>query len=182
MSNEVVKIISNGENMVFQNSAKMRFRPTVVLMPCEWSKDQSKILGLSACMEKFVGKEDTQDAWAPNSENRVVQCYRAIQLLSKCSKIHEDTLCACYYTMSIDDDIRTRNEYISKLRNDGFPDVENARKEIIDQKVPDEAVDKIVGALLAQGTKPDIDELKMELEEGHINNTAQVDTALSLTY
>ena len=117
------------------------------------------------------------NAWTPGPDNRVIQCYRAVQLLSKCPEIYEDTLCACYHAMDMTShDTATRDTYLDRLKDEGFNNIRSIRQSIINKPIPDEIVDILVGTLIDSGVDPDIDELSMELRQGHINKTAQVET------
>jgi len=173
-----VKIVSGESTTMSLGNTILNCVPAVVLMKSTWFTEKRSVLGLSA----FVEKSGNLSSWAPStSNNRVVQCYRAIRLLSNCTEISDDTLCACYYVMSVGkDDESTRNIYLQRLKESGVTNVESIRKEILSEKIPDDVIDKIIGALIASGTKPDTAELCAELELRHINKTPQVETALAM--
>lgn len=195
---KVVKVVSVGRTTIFRDKTKLHCTPSVVLTKPTWPGGQDTILGLSACIErehplpKTVVSTNTKDdaesismlneaeVWAPSSENHIVQCYRAILLMAKCPELHDDTACACYYVMdTTDNDIATRNAYMNRLRENGLNNIESIRDEIIQEKVPDNVIDQTIGALINSGSQPDKEELIIELEEGRINRTNQVNAVLS---
>ena len=69
-------------------------------------------------------------SWAPNNGCDIAQMYHALRLLSCCTAVYDDTLCACYYVANpnLDDNAR---RYLSSLADSGIPDVLRTRNNIL---------------------------------------------------
>ena len=75
--------------------------------------------------------------------NSPIQLYRGLQFLSRCSDIQEDTLCACYYAADRRLRDETTSHYLNSLKDAGFEDAEDFRKELLSKDIDQDALDLI---------------------------------------
>ena len=110
------------------------------------SNDNDARVGLE--VHSADGKTLCRKFWEIQPPVKLRQAIRSLKLLEMCSRIEDDTLCACYYAASRNLDETTRR-YICSLKHGGFTNIESCREQILKDANEDDLELKKLANLLA---------------------------------
>ena len=124
---------------------------------------------IGLCLFKPDNRSYYQFWGVHGAPSNLAQAMRGLRLLGQCPVIQEDTLCACYYAAGrhLDD---TTEHYLDSLKQTGFTDVEEARLNVLAEKIDEDVfINNVLEPLAQQGTKFNIKEIIDEVKTGNLS-------------
>lgn len=119
--------------------------------------------------------------WGVLLPQNLITAWRAMWLLERVKRIGPDTLVSAYKVMQRNFS-RSCDGYCLQTLQGQVPEIENLRAGLLEARIPDDELDKMLKICNNQENKIDISmsELEVELAAGVINRTSEVEAALAL--
>jgi hypothetical protein len=162
------RIFSLSEKEYIIGSATVSLAPSLAVLQKSSRSSNEDDIGLY--LNSISGDSACSRFWPIHYPIRTVQAFRALRLLEECPKIEDDALCACYYAMSRDLD-DTAHHYIESLRQSGFKNVEECRKNILMDRINRSCfIENVLNPIVDAGATICAEEVQREINLGVLTN------------